>query len=435
MTVEMLQPLRQGVADYVRNSIWLLLEHALRLVTGLLVGVQVARHLGPEQFGNLSYALAIVSIAASLSRLGLDAVAVGRLIRNPAASGTVLRTALGLRLLGASAALGLICLLAPWMSPDPAERVYIVIIAAGLLFQTADVVDFFYQASVRNGLTARFRSVQILASAVLRLVLIWNDAGLSAFVVATLLDQILLATIYGLLTRTHKEHFSQRDCFDRQLAGSLLIESTPLFVSSVFTAVYVRIDQILVRQLLGADEIGYYVAATNLSEALYFLPTLVASAVFPLLVAASQADELRYVQLRRFLYRGLVVFGITVPAATSLMAPQVIAALYGPQFETASVVLEIHVWTLVFVAYAALFAKMLIAQGHQRILPVLTFIGLVTDIACLGWLVPRYGLPGAAWSAVLANGAIATSLLALHRPARRELIDALWFAKRSEPSA
>lgn len=435
MTPETLLPLRKGIADYVSNSGWLLLEHAVRLVTGLLVGVQVARHLGPEQFGNLSYALAVVSIAAALSRLGLDSIVVSRLIKNPLADGTILRTSLTVRLVGAGVALGLLCLALPWMSTDPVERLYIAIIAAGLLFQTTDVVDFVFQATIRNGVTARFRTLQVVASSALRLLLIWNDAELAAFVVATLVDQILLATVYGFLARAQQRHPSRPHRFDLQLARTLLVEAMPLFVSSAFTAAYVRIDQILVRKLLGPADIGYYVAATNLSEALYFVPTLIASAVFPVLIAANQSDPRRYLQLRRFLYRAFFLFGIAVPAATSMVASQVIAVFYGQQFQAASAVLAIHTWTLFFVAFSAVFTKVLIAQGHQGILPILTLVGLLTNTLCLVLLVPRYGLPGAAWAAVLSHAAIVTALLSLHGPARSDFGDALGVGKRMDLSA
>ncbi|MEF8708978.1 MAG: flippase [Candidatus Accumulibacter propinquus] len=431
MTSNILQPLQMGIAQYVKNSAWLLLEQAIRLVSGLLVGVQVARHLGPAHFGNLSYALAVVSIAVSLSRLGLDSIIVGRLVRNPGAGGTIISTALGLRLMGAGAALSLVLLLVPWMSTDPTERIYIIIIAAGLLFQAVDVVDFLYQASARNGDTAQLRMVQILISSGLRLVLIWEDAGLSAFVFATLIDQIVLATAYGLLIRRRSMRSTCRYHFDRPLARALVTEAGPLFLSSTFVAAYIRIDQVLVQHLLGPKEIGQYVAATNLSEALYFVPTMIGNVVFPMLVAAYQSEDRTSLRLRCFLYRTLVLSSIAIAATTSVLAPQLIGFLYGPRFEPASDVLAIHAWTLVFVAYSAVFAKILIAQGYQRLLPKLTLTGIATNAAGLWLLVPTLGLRGAAFAAVLSHSAIAMALLLLHGPARTDLVNAVRCGKRT----
>jgi len=45
---------------YFSNTSWLLAERILRMTVALLVGVYVARYLGPERFGLLSYANSFV---------------------------------------------------------------------------------------------------------------------------------------------------------------------------------------------------------------------------------------------------------------------------------------------------------------------------------------------------------------------------------------
>ena len=45
---------------YFANTSWLLAEKIIRLPVGLVLGVLVARHLGPGDFGTLNYALSFV---------------------------------------------------------------------------------------------------------------------------------------------------------------------------------------------------------------------------------------------------------------------------------------------------------------------------------------------------------------------------------------
>ena len=52
-----------GFRKYFANTSWLLGERVLRMVVSLLVGIYVARYLGPERFGLLSYALSFVQKA------------------------------------------------------------------------------------------------------------------------------------------------------------------------------------------------------------------------------------------------------------------------------------------------------------------------------------------------------------------------------------
>jgi len=48
---------------YFANTSWLLGERVLRMVVSLFVGIYVARYLGPERFGLLSYALSFLQKA------------------------------------------------------------------------------------------------------------------------------------------------------------------------------------------------------------------------------------------------------------------------------------------------------------------------------------------------------------------------------------
>jgi O-antigen/teichoic acid export membrane protein len=53
--------------NYLSNSLWMLLEKSSRIISGILVGVLVARYLGPAQYGLINYALSVISIFTILS--------------------------------------------------------------------------------------------------------------------------------------------------------------------------------------------------------------------------------------------------------------------------------------------------------------------------------------------------------------------------------
>ena len=53
---------------YFKNTSWLFVEKILRMIVALFIGVWVARYLGPEQFGLLSYAQSFVALFAVIAR-------------------------------------------------------------------------------------------------------------------------------------------------------------------------------------------------------------------------------------------------------------------------------------------------------------------------------------------------------------------------------
>ena len=68
---------RPGVRKVAGNTFWLLADRVVRLGVGLLVGVWVARYLGPERFGQFSYVVAFVTLLGTAVAAGTDGVVIG----------------------------------------------------------------------------------------------------------------------------------------------------------------------------------------------------------------------------------------------------------------------------------------------------------------------------------------------------------------------
>lgn len=69
-----------GFMKYFKNTSWLFGEKILRMIMALFVGVWVARYLGPEKFGLLSYAQSFVALFSVVASLGLDGLVVRELV-------------------------------------------------------------------------------------------------------------------------------------------------------------------------------------------------------------------------------------------------------------------------------------------------------------------------------------------------------------------
>ena len=62
--------------EYFKNSSWMIFEYIVKIISVFFVTIYIARYLGPESFGLLTYALAILSIFMVLSRLGMESILV-----------------------------------------------------------------------------------------------------------------------------------------------------------------------------------------------------------------------------------------------------------------------------------------------------------------------------------------------------------------------
>ncbi|EGR3360811.1 hypothetical protein DMJ17_22820, partial [Vibrio parahaemolyticus] len=83
---------------YFTSSLWLLAEKLVRMILNLLIGVWIARYLGPSDFGTLSYVQSIVVIFTTLASLGLDSIVVKKLVERERKESDILGSAFFLKL-------------------------------------------------------------------------------------------------------------------------------------------------------------------------------------------------------------------------------------------------------------------------------------------------------------------------------------------------
>ena len=133
---------------YFKNTSWLFAEKILRMVVGLLVGVWVARYLGPEKFGLLSYALSFVGLFSIVATFGLDEIVVREIVKDESRRDGLIGTAFWLKLFGAFVVLLALAFAVKFTSNDDNTNILVFIIASALIFQSFNVVDFYFQSKV-----------------------------------------------------------------------------------------------------------------------------------------------------------------------------------------------------------------------------------------------------------------------------------------------
>ena len=191
-----------------------------------------------------------------------------------------------------------------------------------------------------------------------------------------------------------------------QIAAKLLRNSWPLILSGVVISIYMKIDQVMINSMMGAEAVGVYAAAVRLSEAWYFIPVVITSSVFPAIINSKAQDETRYYQQLKKLYNLMAWLAITIALPISILAPWIIEILYGPDYAGAASVLTIHIWAGVFVFIGVASSKWLLNENLQIYTTINTSIGAAVNVTLNYYLIPLHGITGAA-AATLVSFAIA----------------------------
>lgn len=392
----------QGFRRYFANTSWMFGETMLRMVSGVFVGIWVARYLGPEQFGVFSYVIAFVSIFSTLAKLGLDGIVIRDLVNEPEKRDVYLGTAFWLKFMGAFIMLGSLALATLFTSNDHTTNLYIFIIASGIIFQSFEVVDFYFQSQVLSKFVSICKITQSLFSSILKIYLVITGADLFWFVLVTIVDQVILGFSLHIAYNYQKLGSFYR-CFNWNIAKKLLQDSWPLILSGIAIALYMRIDQIMIKEMLGDQAVGVYSAAVKLSEVWYFIPIIISNSVFPAIVSAKKISEELYHNRLERLYTVLVWTAIAIALPMTFLSNWLITFLYGIEYSEAGRVLMIHIWAGVFVFLGVASGAWFNNENLQRYSFYRTVLGLLVNIVLNIVLIPIFGIIGAAVATVIAQ--------------------------------
>ena len=136
LTALLSQKISPGLWKLIGNTGWLFADKILRMGLALVVGVWVARYLGPQQFGLYNYALSFAGLFTVFATLGLDSIVVRNIVRQPAEKDEILGTTFGLRLMGGCFVVFLAVTAVSLVRPgEGMTKLLVAIIAAGAIFQ------------------------------------------------------------------------------------------------------------------------------------------------------------------------------------------------------------------------------------------------------------------------------------------------------------
>jgi O-antigen/teichoic acid export membrane protein len=388
---------------------WLLVERAVRFGVAFAVGAAVARHLGVENFGNLSRALAFAGLFGFISGLGLDTILKRDLVAHPGNRSELLATAFWLRIAGGLLGLGVLGG-ASWVIMDnAAERLVTLVAGLPLLGSAFLVLDLDLQSQLRGRTIAVGQFSGTLAGALWRVVLIMLNAPLVWFA-ASLAIEIAL-TVIVLFASSPSGTLSGLVGGPRfALARRFLAEAWPLIAAGAAVGMYLRIDQVMLAQLRGPSDTGIYAAAVRLSELGNPVAIILASALLPGIVQAQESGRLEATARRAFALATIIALVLAILG--TLAAPVAVPLCFGRAYEGSVPVFMVLVWSNVFVFAGVIRSQVLAARSSPRFLMMAACCGAIVNILLNLWWIPLAGPIGAAW-ATLVSFALAAWLSTL----------------------
>lgn len=385
----------EGFKRYFKNTGWLFIGRIGSMIITFLVGVYFARYLGPAQFGLLSYAVSFVGLFAFINGFGIDGILARELVQKPDKRDEILGSALALKIAGNVVLSLLIGVALVILKSEAVASILIIIITASYFFQAFNVIDSFFQSQVLSKKVVVAQLSVSLVLAVIKLVSIYLKLPLVFFAFLYIIESVLLASIYILTYISHKLSILNW----RPRVGimiSMFKNSWPFMFSGAAVLIYMKIDQIMIKQMLSNNAVGLYSAAVKLSEVWYFIPSIICTSVFPAIVNAKKRSDGSYERRMSQLYALLLWISIGIAAFVTLFAGIIISMIYGHAYVSSADVLRIYIWAGVPTFIGLGLSQYLVIENLLLINFILSFLGAVFNIALNLYLIPAFGINGAA---------------------------------------
>lgn len=384
-----------------------------QMTAGLIATVAVARVLGAAALGKYAYVLSFLGVAVGAADSGTTAVlargvATHKHDDRDSYVGTflLLRLALATAVAAAGASVALIA----------APRDMLVPLLAGLLTLPFLAARFFepvfqvtgrpwYSVHVAVGYSA------MLVTGTLAAVHLPHDAlrwALACYIVAGTGYAIHAAALARRVVRP-------RFRYDRTMGAEILRLAAPVGISALFALLNTRMPIFLLERLRTAAEVGFYGAAARFLDVAVAVIVTATAPLLPifarLAIERSQALKHAYGAIVQFISLACTPVAVLTP----LVAEPLVRLLFGAEYTPAAKVVSILAWNGLLICYGLSGTAVLLTVGRVGLASLNTAVAACMNVALCLWWIPRFGIEGAAYAALCAEGYLVLVVVALVR--------------------
>ena len=385
-----------------RNISWLILERFVRMFLSVLVSIWLARYLGPEDFGKISYATAFVALFGAVATLGLPSIVVRDLVKQQHDHGLTLGSSLILQLIASGIAVLAIAIATISTQKDSETIQITLILSASLLLQANSVMKYWFESQVRLARVVWLEGAVFLVFSIARVAFITMNAEVTHFAWLTLAECFVATATLTYFNQRFGFNLAHWKCSIGR-CSELMKGAWPLCLSGVSVIIYTRSDQIMIGNMLGERDVGIYSAALRISEVWYVLPSIIAGACFPAIISAKNRCQVDYMGAFERLCVILASIALAIAVVVTVIAADALQIAFGSKYKDAVEVLMIHIWCGVFVFLGVAGGRWYVLENLQMLSLYRTMLGAGINVGLNVIAIPKFGLEGAAYSTLAAQ--------------------------------
>jgi len=358
-------------------------DYIFSLTASLIVGIAVARYLGPEMYGIIAFATAVYALLVIIVSLGIDDIIMKDMLQYEEKQGSIQGSALFVKSAAAFLVYGIIFIY--FLINYSGEKLYSVLIITGaVLFQPLSVFSCIFLINAQAKYTSIARMISYTLSSLLKIILIIFKAPVTYFAFAVFIDYAVLYLTVILMYK-YKKYTVSGWHIDISYIKYILKSAVPLFAAVLFYTFYQKVTVIIISSMYSDYASGIYSAAARLTEIWYLVPAVLMTAFYPAVVKAKQISEEEYNKRIKTLFYVTTIPFILMAFFAALLSPFIIKILYGEKYIQSSIVLALTIWSVPFISFYVISSKCFILENkvkHLLLRSALSFI-LIIFLSCI----------------------------------------------------
>jgi len=394
----------------IRNIFSISVGQIMILGLNLVSIALAARYLNVHDFGEFSYLLVLVGIAAKLFDFGF----------NPIIFRETSRTNDYNRFLGIAFIFRIIFLfciiigfnLFAFINQLKSIEILLVnlllfnILLSNKFTNFRDLLSIPFKTNLLMHFPMIFAIIDNFVLLVLVLLMPILKVGLTYFVIVYVISNIpgFLLLIFFL-----NKQFEVAYRFSYEDFKWLFKEALPLAGFVLFAFLYLQVDILLLKYFVGMESVGYYSAALRLVQPLTFIPSAIVMTFFPIIVRNIE-NKISNQQIINLIYKILFLMTVSFALGVMFKSDDLITFVFGAKYKIAGYPVLILFWSLVFSFFNFFSLDLLTAYKKQKFnfiyVLVITFVVIILDLL----LIPSYGIDGASIGRLI-SGAVGSLFL------------------------
>lgn len=391
---------KSGGQKIFANLLWLFIDKIIKAL-GVFVMIWIARYLGPDQFGKLSFVMAFIGIFGCITGLGMQSVVVRDIVSDKSSKEEILGTTAVLYFFSGLFTYSIILISIFFFRPDDfLIKTLVAILGSTVLFKAHEITVYWLESQLRSKYTVIVQNSVLLIFAVIKLVLIYNNISLTALTWVIFAEAFVVAISLSILLGFVGPKLWKL-CFNFERAIKLFKDSWPLLLSAISITIYMKIDQIMIGQMIGDKNVGIYAAAVRISEIWHFIPMIIVTTMFPVLVKIKKDNEQLYYQFLQNLFDVMTWISIGLALPMSFFSTSIVVLIFGESYAASGPVLTIHIWSSIFVFFGVVSSQWFIIENRQILYFYRTISGVFLNIFLNFLFIPDFGIIGSAVATII----------------------------------